>query len=79
MIVHTDDAKTDHILRQTDFEARWTKKNNQSYFGYKDHIAVDKTMKFIMDYDVTSAEVHDSQRIDLSKHSWSIGRFCVYV
>jgi len=62
IIVHADDAKTEHILRQTDFEARWTKKNNQSFFGYKDHVAVDKDTKFIIGYDVTSAEVHDSQR-----------------
>ena len=62
IIVHADDVKTEHILSQTDFEARWTKKNNQSYFGYKDHTAVDKDTKFIIGYDVTSAEIHDSQR-----------------
>jgi len=59
--VSTEDDKTEHILRQTDFEARYTKKNGQTFFGYKDHAAVDKDMKIILDFDVTSAEVHDSQ------------------
>lgn len=61
ILVHANDAKTAHILSQIDFEARWTKKNDQSYFGYKDHAAVDKDTKFITGYAVTSAEVHDSQ------------------
>jgi IS5 family transposase len=61
ILVSAKDDKTEHILRQTDFEARYTKKNAQTFFGYKDHAAVDKDTKFIVDYDVTSAEVHDSQ------------------
>ena len=61
-LVIANDEKTEHILSQTDFEARWTKKNNQSYFGYKDHVAVDKDTKFIIGMAITSAEVHDSQR-----------------
>lgn len=60
--VSASDEKTEHILRQTDFEARWTKKNNQSFFGYKDHVAVDKDTKFIIGMAITSAEVHDSRR-----------------
>lgn len=46
---------------QKDTEARWTKKNNDTYFGYKDHVSVDNAHKLIRDYKVTSAEVHDSQ------------------
>ena len=61
ILVIANDDKTQNILSQTDFEARWTKKNNQTYFGYKDHTAVDKDTKFITNYAVTSAEVHDSQ------------------
>lgn len=62
ILVVANDIETEHVLRQTDFEARWTKKNNASYFGYKDHAAVDKDTKFIVGFAVTSAEVHDSQR-----------------
>ena len=48
-------------LRQKDVEARWTTKNNQSYFGYKNHINVDRNCKLIRRYEVTDASVHDSQ------------------
>jgi IS5 family transposase len=61
ILVSAEDDRTEHVLRQTDFEARYTKKNGQTYFGYKDHAAVDKETKLIIDYDVTSAEVHDSR------------------
>jgi IS5 family transposase len=47
--------------RQKDTDARWTKKNNSSYFGYKNHVATDVKYKFIRDYEVTDASVHDSQ------------------
>ena len=47
--------------RQKDVEARWTKKNGRSYYGYKNHIAIDTKHKLIRDYEVTSASVHDSQ------------------
>ncbi len=43
-----------------DTDARWTKKNNDDYFGYKNHIKVDSKKKFIDDYCVTEANVHDS-------------------
>lgn len=49
------------VKRQKDVEARWTEKNGQKHYGYKDHIVVDVEHKLIRDYDVTSAEVHDSQ------------------
>ena len=47
--------------RQKDIDARWTKKNKQTYFGYKNHVKQDGKSKLIMKYKVTSAEVHDSQ------------------
>lgn len=50
-------------LAQKDTDARWTKKNNQSYFGYKNHIKIDSGSKIILDYTVTDASVHDSQEI----------------
>ena len=61
ILVSAGDGRTGHVLRQTDFEARYTKKNGQTFFGYKDHAAVDKDSKLILDYKVTSAEIHDSQ------------------
>ena len=48
-------------LRQKDLDARWTKKNDQTHYGYKNHLNVDVKNKIIRDYEVTSAEVHDSQ------------------
>lgn len=48
-------------LRQKDIDARWTKKHNQTYYGYKNHLNVDVKNKLIRDYEVTSADVHDSQ------------------
>lgn len=49
-------------LRQKDTDARWTKKGNETHYGYKDHVKADADSKMITGYDVTSAEVHDSQR-----------------
>ena len=39
-----------HKLRQKDTDARWTKKNNETHFGFKDHIKVDADSKLIVDY-----------------------------
>lgn len=47
--------------QQKDTDARWTKKNNEVHFGYKDHVKVDADSKIITKYAVTSANVHDSQ------------------
>jgi len=46
---------------QKDIDARWTEKNKQKYYGYKDHTKTDTKSKLIASYLVTSAEVHDSQ------------------
>ena len=47
--------------RQKDTDARWIKKNAKSYYGYKNHVNIDVKHKFIRDYTVTDASVHDSQ------------------
>lgn len=47
-----------------DIDARWTKKNNETYYGYKNHAKVDSKSKFINTYSVTDASVHDSQALD---------------
>jgi IS5 family transposase len=49
---------------QKDTDARWTKKNDQSYYGYKNHIKVDAASKFIETFTVTHATVHDSQPVE---------------
>ena len=46
-------SKNPHVLAQKDCDARWTKRNDVSYFGYKDHDLVDEEYKFIRDYAVT--------------------------
>jgi IS5 family transposase len=48
-------------LCQKDVDARWTKKNDETFFGYKNHAAIDAKNKLIREYATTSAEVHDSQ------------------
>ena len=50
-------------FRQKDTDARWTKKNNETHFGYKDHVKVDAESKIIITYEVTDASVHDSKTI----------------
>lgn len=50
--------------RQKDKEARWTKKNGHSFFGYKNHVNADARHKLIREYGVTDASVHDSQVFD---------------
>ena len=51
-------------LRQKDYDARWTKKHNRSYFGYKDHVKTDIKSKLILKATVTAAHVHDSQEVE---------------
>jgi IS5 family transposase len=47
--------------RQKDKDARWTKKNGVSFFGYKNHVNADARHKLIREYGVSDASVHDSQ------------------
>lgn len=53
---------SEHKRQQKDTDARWTKKNNEAHFGYKDHVKVDADSKIITKYAVTSANLHDSQK-----------------
>ena len=52
--------KNPHKSAQKDIDARWTKKNDISYYGYKNHVLIDEKFKLIRSFDVTSANVHDS-------------------
>ena len=47
--------------RQKDKDARWTKKHGKSFYGYKNHIGVDKSHKMIRKWAATDASPHDSQ------------------
>ncbi len=47
--------------RQKDCDARWTKKNAETHFGYKNHAKVDAKTKLISKHATTPANVHDSQ------------------
>lgn len=50
--------------KHKDIDARWTKKNGETFFGYKNHAKVDTKSKFVNKYKVTDASVHDSQPLD---------------
>ena len=56
--------ENEHKLAQKDTDASWTKKGNEIYYGYKNHINADVEHKLIRKYEVTSAEVHDSQLLE---------------
>lgn len=43
---------------QKDLDARWTKKNDKSFFGYQNHPSVDAKHKLVRSYKVTPANVH---------------------
>lgn len=50
--------------KHKDIDARWTRKNGEKYYGYKNHAKVDSKSKFVKKYVVTDASVHDSQVLD---------------
>ena len=63
-IVPEDWEETPNKLSQKDLDARWTKKNNETFYGYKDHVKVDEKSKLILGHEVTDASVHDSQPLE---------------
>lgn len=56
-----DDAEHPQKLAQRDTDASWTKKGDESHFGYKDHTKVDLESKLIVDYRVTTASTNDAK------------------
>src|SRR4030043_1001260 len=69
---------SDQKKRQKDTDARWTRKNGQNYYGYKNLIDIDVEHKLIRDYEVTSASGHDSQVFETlldegkgRRHGWA--------
>jgi IS5 family transposase len=59
-----DDPQQAAQRRQKDTDARWTKQNDETHYGYKNHINADAATKLIQGYVVTPAQVHDSQVFD---------------
>ena len=59
-----DEPEARSKRRQKDTDARWTKKNDEKHYGYKNHINADEGNKLIRSYSVTDAAVHDSQIFD---------------
>ena len=58
-------AFQDHprIQAHKDLDARWTKKNHQTHYGYKDRVKVAVRDKLNLKAVVTAAHVHDSQAL----------------
>lgn len=52
------------VRAHKDLDARWTKKNQRTYYGYKNHVKVDAKDKLILKAVVTPANVHDSQALE---------------
>lgn len=51
------------LLAHKDLDARWTKKNDETYYGYKDHVKANVASKLIESAVITPASTHDSQAL----------------
>lgn len=56
-----EDYETSAAKAQVDRDASYTKKRNETYFGYKNHVSIDRRHKFVRVYSVETAAPHDSQ------------------
>ena len=63
-LIPSEFDKNPAVKCQKDTDARWAKKNNETHYGYKNHICVDVQHKLIQDFSCTSAEVHDSNEFE---------------
>ena len=50
-------------FRQKDTDVQWAKKNDETHYGYKNSISIDREHGFIRRYEVTPANKHDSQML----------------
>jgi IS5 family transposase len=72
--IHADPGKTNSGMNNRGRMAKssrskdgsWTKKGKKSIFGFKAHTKVERGSKFVKDFAVTTAKVHDGN-IDLAK------------
>jgi IS5 family transposase len=69
-------SKNASKLAQKDLDARWVKKNDDDYYGYKNHIKVDTGSKIITKCSVTDASVHDSQEMGILIEKEDRGKEC---
>lgn len=61
--VDDDDDLPPSVQRQHDKDGRWTKKNNKTYRGYKNHVGIDNTHKVIRKMSITPANRHDGHEL----------------
>ena len=54
-----ESLENNNFFEQKDTDARWAKKGNETFYGYKDHAKVDNKSKIIVDFSVTPANTHD--------------------
>ncbi|WP_119396561.1 IS5 family transposase [Salinibius halmophilus] len=62
--VEEDAELPSKVRQQHDPDSRWTKKHNKSYYGYKNHIAIDNEHKIIRSQLTTPANKHDGHELD---------------
>jgi len=55
------EAWAEATKEQKEVDARWTKKNQVSHFGYKNHVSIDAEHGLVRQYAVTNAAVDDAQ------------------
>lgn len=75
---HTPSDWTNKQAAHKDVDARWTKKNKQSHYGYKGHINIDAASKLITQWVASDASVHDSQAIEAVLRSANEGGATVH-
>jgi IS5 family transposase len=63
-VIPIECGKEPYQLAQKDTDARCTKKNGESIYGYKDHVNVDRDTQLITTWKYTPAQVHDSQALE---------------
>jgi IS5 family transposase len=51
----------EHVLSQVDTDARWTKKRDKCFFGYKNHVKCGSKSELITAFAITDASVNNSQ------------------
>lgn len=68
-----DKPRGDEALTRRSKEGTWSKKGNNSHFGYKMHTLVDKEFMIIREVGTSTASLHDSQ-IDLTEPGQTVYR-----
>ncbi len=53
-----------HKKSHKDIDARWAKKGNETYYGYKNSAKTDSKSKLIKKFTVTDAAIHDSNMME---------------